>query len=91
MLILHKCSGPRSVSEQCKMLLGRIKYWSNYFPFSGILLSFAENSGRLTPLRHTSLAARTALPTKVRADVDACQCTRGLYGHRERVCVENDL
>ena len=22
----------------------------------------------------------------VRTDVDACDCTRGLYGHRRRVC-----
>ena len=27
----------------------------------------------------------------VRADADACDCTRGLYGHRERVCTESWL
>ena len=27
----------------------------------------------------------------VRTDVDTCDCTRGLYGHRERVCSENRL
>ena len=26
----------------------------------------------------------------VRADVKACDCTRGLYGHRKRVCTEID-
>ena len=25
----------------------------------------------------------------VRTDVDACDCTGGLYGHRKRVCVES--
>ena len=25
----------------------------------------------------------------VHTDVDACDCTRGLYGHRERVCTES--
>ena len=27
----------------------------------------------------------------VRTDADACDCTRGLYGHRERVCTESWL
>ena len=27
----------------------------------------------------------------VRTDVNACDCTRGLYGHRKRVCTESEL
>ena len=35
--------------------------------------------------------AATAEICNVHTDADACDCTRGLYGHRERVCTESGL
>ena len=34
---------------------------------------------------NSGMAARVWI-FNVRTDVDACDCTRGLYGHRKRVC-----
>ena len=60
---------------------------------------------RVALLVEGTAAARAALPIPtgvcsisvcptmvwppVRTDGDACDCTRGLYGHRKRVCTES--